>query len=365
MDTIEFKIVTKEYYHYNLECDLVDIFVNGKNLLDTVRDFEISIGHEDGGDYCQVMPERLYIDLIDSYKEDSIFIYDCICACDGCNPFCVYIDVGEKVVTWYDFMTSEEYFDDLCKENNFAMFKERIKNKSGLPPLVFDKKQYFNAICVLRDWVLDNNFSINYAGIECGYLELIFKTPTESYKFVFDELLSDPIPQLVELFNYIQRCIKFDNEHRERGISIGYEFETNLLDTYDDRKIALKISVKHYDLRNILNFEIPDKKISFTHTHLCVEWLEMFKKLFSNLLNDKDFPYSYPCFWYLGEDQGDGIYDTITDEIEAAHPNWTNGEILNYAVKEGKLELSQRHKIYLNHYKRMLTEYKIPKKWFE
>ena len=176
--------------------------------------------------------------------------------------------------------------------------------------------------------------------------------------------MSDPIPQLVELFNYIQRCIEFDNEHRERGISIGYEFETNLPDTYDDRKIALKISVKHYDLRNILNFEIPDKQISFSYTYLCMEWLEMFKKLFDDLLNDKNFPYSYPLYDKLNDDD-ETIYDSVIIELELLHPDWTNGEILNYAVKEGKLELSQRYKIYLNHYKRMLTEYKIPEKWFE
>ena len=70
MDTIEFRIVTKEHGYEKLECDVVDIFINGKNFLDTVKNFEKS---------------------------------------------------------------------------------------SGLSPLVFDKKQYFEAVNVLHDWMSDKN----------------------------------------------------------------------------------------------------------------------------------------------------------------------------------------------------------------
>ena len=156
MDTIEFRIVTKEHGYEKLECDVVDIFINGKNFLDTVKNFEKSIGYKDEDHYCQITPDYLYFDLTANYKDDFIFIYDCICGCDGCDPFCVFVDVGEKIVTWYDFMTSDEYFDDVCSDNNFAKLKNRLKTKGGLSPLVFDKKQYFEAVNVLRDWMSDN-----------------------------------------------------------------------------------------------------------------------------------------------------------------------------------------------------------------
>ena len=356
MDTIEFKIVNQKYGYKNENYDLVEIFINGKNFLDTVKEFDKS--------YSPIIPEYLYTDLIDGYKDYPSFIYDCGCGCSGCDPFCVFVDVGEKTVTWYDFMTSAEYFDDVCKENNFAMLKERLKTKGGLSPLVFDKKQYFDAVGVLRDWIFDKNFSINYAGIECGYLELNFKSPQENKNFIFDELLSDPIPQLVELFNYIQKCIEFDRnyDYDKRGINIstGYKCEIELGDTYDDRITAIKISAEHCDWRNILNFEIPDKNFSFRQTYLCVEWAEMFKKLFSDLLNDKYFPYSYPCFWYICEDTDDKIFDDFEEKIEKLYPDCNTGDVINYGVAEGKFSLSQENKIFLEKYKKMLTDYIIP-----
>jgi len=293
MDKIEFRETKVKYESDVDKSNAVNIFINGKNFLETVKDFDKI--------YYPIIPEYLYPDLIERYKYYPIFIYDCGCGCSGCGPFSVFIDVGEKVVTWYDFMTEEEYFDDVYKDNNFAMLKERLKNGGGLPPLVFDKKQYFDAVGFLRDWIFDEEFNIKYGGIDCGYLEIDFISPKMKEKFIFDELLSDPIPQLVELFNYVQKCIEFDKNFgcQKRGSSIGYKFEINLPETYDDRITTMKISAEHYDLRNILNFEIPDKNFSFRQTYLCVEWAEMFKKLFSDLLNDKYFPYSYPCFYYI------------------------------------------------------------------
>ncbi len=88
----------------------------------------------------------------------------------------------------------------------------------------------------------------------------------------------------------------------------------------------------------------------------------MLKKIFDALLNDKYFPYSYPCFWYLGESDES---DTVLDAIEAAHPYWTNGDVCNCAVETGQLKLAPRHEKYLGHYKKMLTDYVIPDKWFE
>ena len=367
MDKIEFKIITQKYYHYDLDCELVDIIVNGKNFLQTVCKFEKSLGHQDGGGYRPIIPQYLYTDLIDGYKDDSIFIYDCGCGSSGCNPFCVFVDVGDKTVTWYDFMTSKEYFDDLCKENNFAMFKARMKNFGGLPPLVFDKKQYFDAVGVLRDWIFNEDFNITYGGIDCGYLQLNFKTPQINETFIFDELLSDPIPQLVKLFNYIQDCIEFDRNYDDdkRGIdiSIGYNCEIELGETYDDRITAIKIVAEHRDWRNLIKFESSNKKISIQQSYLCIEWAEMFKKLFSDLLNDKYFPYSYPCFWYICEDTDNEQFDELESKAEKLHPDWCYGDILNLIVSEGKFSLSDKNKIFLEDYKKMLTDYVVPEGW--
>lgn len=361
MDKIEFKFSTFRYGHDDFDSDVVEIFVNGKNFLDTVKIFDKW--------YAPIIPEYLYTDLIESHTDEPIFVYDCGCGCSGCGPFCVFVDVGKKTVTWYDFMTEQEYFDDVCNENNFAMLRERLKNQGGLPSLVFDKKQYFKAVGVLRDWIFNKNFNIIFNGIECGYLELIFKTPEKSLSFTFDEMINDPMPQFVELFNYIQKCIAFDRnyDYEKRGInvSIGYDFETTLGDMYYDKRTVLKISAKHSDFRNIVVVENCVGEVLFRTSYLCIEWAEMFKKLFSDLLYDKYFPYSYPCFWYICEDTDDAIFDSVEEELEKLHPDWNMGDILNFAVANWKFSLSDRNKNFFEKYKKMLSEYIIPDRWFE
>ena len=160
MDIIEFKFDTYQYGPDDFESDVVDIFINGKDFMQTIRNFF-------NESYTSIRVMDMYDNLTKYYKDESeygedqfVFIYDCGCGCDGCDPFCVYIDVGEKVVTWYDFMTSEEYFDDVCKDNHFSMFKERMRTKGGLPPLVFDKKQYFKEVDALKKW--SDNLYGNY-----------------------------------------------------------------------------------------------------------------------------------------------------------------------------------------------------------
>ena len=91
----------------------------------------------------------------------------------------------------------------------------------------------------------------------------------------------------------------------------------------------------------------------------------MFKKLFSDLLYDKYFPYSYPCFWYICEDTDDAIFDSVEEELEKLHPDWNMGDILNFAVANWKFSLSDRNKNFFEKYKKMLSEYIIPDRWFE
>lgn len=40
MDTIEFKIVEQKHGYKNENYDVVEIFINGKNFLDTVKKFD-------------------------------------------------------------------------------------------------------------------------------------------------------------------------------------------------------------------------------------------------------------------------------------------------------------------------------------
>ena len=88
--------------------------------------------------------------------------------------------------------------------------------------------------------------------------------------------------------------------------------------------------------------------------------IAMLKKIFDALLNDKYFPYSYPCFGSIHEE--DNLYDELVEEAKK-HSDWSFGNVLNYAAETGQLKLAPRYEKYLAHYKKMLTEYVIPDKW--
>lgn len=133
-------------------------------------------------------------------------------------------------------------------------------------------------------------------------------------------------------------------------------------DTYDDSVKVLKISVHPNADEVCLTVEILKKKILLTENYRREELAAIFKKIFDALLNDKYFPYSYPCFWYLGESD---VSDEVLDAIENAHPDWTTGDVWNYAAEAKGVKLAPRHEKYLALYRKMLTDYITPDKWLD
>ncbi|MBQ6132509.1 MAG: hypothetical protein IJL12_09250 [Selenomonadaceae bacterium] len=194
-----------------------------------------------------------------------------------------------------------------------------------------------------------SKLKILYGDIDCGYVDFKFIKDGKTFKFAFDELLSDPFPQLVNLFVHVQR-----------GEACKEEFG----DTHDNRIIVLKIFVQPDGDKVILRAELIKEKILLEEIYPREELLVMFKKIFDDLLNDKYFPYSYPCFLYLccaDDDLGGNVMDAIED----AHPGWEMVDVCNYVIEAGQLKLAPRYKKYLAHYKKMLTDYVILDKWFE
>lgn len=315
MDTLEFRLSAFNYTAYRNACAVAYIFVNGKDLLDTLYEYEKRedlkvIAH------APLTLDELHENLSEGYESNAVPIF----SCEGSATVFVTVEVGADKVVW---------------------------KTSVLPPLVFDKAQYFREIYKLKQWRFNDALVIEYDGIDCGFVGLNLIKSGKVFHFGFDELLSDPFPQLVNLFLHVQR---------------GEDCTENLGDTYDDRITALKISTRHEGDKVFLTAELVDKKIILTETYEREDLAAMLKKIFDALLNDKYFPYSYPCFWYLGESDES---DTVLDAIEAAHPYWTNGDVCNCAVESGQLKLAPRYEKYLGHYKKMLTDYVIPDKWFE
>ena len=182
------------------------------------------------------------------------------------------------------------------------------------------------------------NLKIEYGGIECGYISLKFKKDNKNFEIICDELLDDPIPQLVNFFV---------------NIKSGKDCVENFDEMYPNEKIFC-LSTHNIDNKIFLEAKIYKHNIIFNEIYYKNDLIMMLKKIFTDLLNDKYFPYSFPCFWYL-----------LEEELEKLHPEWNYGDIINYAVAKGKFRVSQENKIYIENYKKMLTEYIIPKKWFK
>ena len=186
---------------------------------------------------------------------------------------------------------------------------------------------------------------IEYGGIECGEIKIIIKKNVQTFEFYFDELLDDPLPDLVKFFNAVRGGEDY--------------FEINIM--LDDGRIAFKLSIKS-SINDQVHFYVDLVGESLT-LHLRREELTaMFKKIFDALLNDKYFPYSYPCYGNIHEE--DNLYDELIDEAKK-YPNWSFGDVLNHAAEAGQLKLSTPYEKYLEHYRKMLTDYVIPDKWFE
>lgn len=348
MDTIEFKFTKFKYGADGFESDVVDIFVNGKNLLNAIHNYEKRYV-EDGG-HVPITPYELYRSLARDYVESSVPIYGCGCGEVDCCPVYISVNIEGDTVIWHRFIFPDE---------NFGTKKI---SRPSFGKFVFDKKQYFDAVGTLRDWLLNKAFNITYGGIDCGYISLIFKDREKSYDMGFDEMTCDPLPALVEFYNYVQKCIAFDKKFSNKpNSSIGYKFETIV----EDYEPELKISAEHQHYQITATFELRNNRVTFRQTYKCFLWAELLKKLFSDLVNDKYFPYSYPCFWYLCEDVGDEVFDKFDDEVDKLYPDWNEGDKLNYGVEQGILSLSARNKIFAEKYKKMLTNYVVPEKWFE
>ena len=130
----------------------------------------------------------------------------------------------------------------------------------------------------------------------------------------------------------------------------------------DDGHVDFKLSFKPWtggQLRFIA--ELVWQNVTLCEYLSRDELADMLKRIFDALLTDKYFPYLYPCFWYICE--SDEPDCEITDAIEAEHPDWSIGDVLNYAVDSGQLQLLPRYEEFLSTYRRMLTDYVVPEGW--
>jgi hypothetical protein len=123
------------------------IYVNGRNLIDILREVEMPFalkeGHPDiAGGYMGLPPNEVFLPskhllgepAFDLYKYpgEKVEVLQCVCGVPGCWPFLVRItDEGDRVV-WSDFE----------QPHRSGVAGRKKWDYQNLQPFVFDKAQY-------------------------------------------------------------------------------------------------------------------------------------------------------------------------------------------------------------------------------
>lgn len=149
MDKIEFKINKKK---------VVDIYINGKNLIRILREIELPFAKKEGsspsiaGSYEGLLPDEISRDVnffkknpkkyrfYRRHRKGRSFILTCKnCHEDGCWSMWIKIKAGTKTVTWSDFKCEHR---DKWKYNLKFTFEKRQYVKE-ISKLGNDCKRYF------------------------------------------------------------------------------------------------------------------------------------------------------------------------------------------------------------------------------
>ena len=145
MDTIRFEIGERGD-PVEGTVDAVEIFVNGRNLVEIVREAERPFRAREGrpyraSGYVGLSPEEIFLpsrrllgEPTTLYDHDSadgkIAVLGCGCGEVGCWPFRVRIKLREDVVIW----------------DGFEQPHRPAWRYDEMRPLVFDRRQYFSAL---------------------------------------------------------------------------------------------------------------------------------------------------------------------------------------------------------------------------
>ena len=335
MDTIEFKLNHFRYGPYNYDLPVVDIFINHQDFLPVVEKYE-------NNTHAQILPEELYKNLTEYYKEDPVYVFGCGCSVPECSPVEVNIDIGEKIVMWYDF--------------TFGSMENIVDREGKLGRFVFDKAQYFQEVEKLKDWISDDTLDIWYGSISYGYLTLNVKKGEKKSVLFFGDLTSDPIPQLVRFRNHV---------------AAGEEWQETITDFCGDGDIIFGITAYHCGFPEKMQLEIQLSKEGtvFYEVYPIAKIVGMIDDILQSLLHDDGFPYVYPCFCRLSEDNAaDEEWEKMEEEVQMLieKDSTLDEEACMMAlVAKGRIPLEDGAEEIVARYRKMLIEHVIPDRWLE
>lgn len=126
---------------------VVEIYIDGKRLLDTIRKIEVPYAKEEGhpdlaGDYGHVSPSELYSDLSTATDENSysyelgVYLFCCAgCGEPGCWSVTLQVKEDEESVYWYNFEHEHRDWEyNLTyrfEKNAYAQALHKLKNMAA------------------------------------------------------------------------------------------------------------------------------------------------------------------------------------------------------------------------------------------
>ena len=187
----------------------------------------------------------------------------------------------------------------------------------------------------------------------CGAtLHFEFGNNKESYIYCFDENLTDAVPNMVKMYNKLQNYE-------------DYRFEASY-----DGKIAFTAKNLNKSLIQItISYSEGDIKADLCGRLSREECLTMFENLFDDILNNKDFPHQFPCFWDNNEEEYEkfsDVADKIFEELVAkkyCDNDLDICDIIDNVMCRELVSITPEGIEYYQKYKRMLETRTLPEGW--
>lgn len=215
VNQISFKPSTELFGPDTVPTDVVEIYIDDKNLSDV-----ISCG-------LPLWPSELYTSLMRNtfLKDEPVNIYVCGCGCVGCGDTEVHIEETNHFVIWYDFI------HDLKPIESGSLF-------------VFDRKQYYNEVNKILKWVGEQK-SAHYIGnvftvwsdelrfnlladnlsesctLKCDFISKQYQGKEEVLQVLRRNLLEGSYKEK-EIRNYFYKIAGHNGEMEERGYNKWY-----------------------------------------------------------------------------------------------------------------------------------------------
>lgn len=194
-----------------------------------------------------------------------------------------------------------------------------------------------------------------------GYLTIkAFQPPTTQLDIDLDEDYGDGVPGMVQMYNALKRRQPYDFYYMF-GDQERISFEICDFTRQEEEEfvfLAITVSIESDVPMGLLHTTEISGEIPVTYL------LYEFETFFKALLHHPDFPFQFPCLFYMDGkqcDEADAECERITKDLNLTDEEYI--ELEKKCIREHVTQFDASGEKLLKEYKEMLTEYKVPDGW--